>query len=179
MPRRRWENWVGTASCNASVERPANVRELQEILRWASGSEERVRIRAAGAGYSTAPLVPTDGVIVDMRGFRDIRLVEEDPSPADAAPTPRKNRILEVGSGVTIEGLDRFARARELTLGSPPLCLGPTVGGAVAVGCHGTGIATGNFCDQIREIHLVRADGEEATLKHGSPEFPAAMVSLG
>lgn len=184
MPRQRWENWVGTASCKCSVKKPADVGELQEILRWASGSEERVRVRAAGAGYSTSPLVPTDGVIVDMRAFRDIRLVEE-PSPAEAAisresaPASRRNRILEVGSGATIEELDRFARAHDLTLVSPPLFLGPTVGGAVAVGCHGTGIATGNFCDQIREIRIVRADGEEVTIKHGSPEFPAALVSLG
>lgn len=181
MARRLWRNWADTQRCTCDVEEPASVPELQEILRRATGSG--MRVRATGGGYSWSPLVPTDGVIVDMRRFQRIQLLDESPGQSDASFQPGaaagKTRILEVGAGVTIGALDRFARARGLTLVSPPLFLGPTVGGAVAVGCHGTGFATGNFCDQLHEIRLVCADGGERTVGRGAPEFPAAMVALG
>jgi FAD/FMN-containing dehydrogenase len=183
MPRRLWQNWAKTLRCTCEVEKPASVPELQEIVRRATGSGKRLkRVRASGGRYSWSPLVPTDGVIVDMRRFRKIELLDESPARTAACPTDsaaRRTRILEVGAGVTIGALDRFARAKRLTLVSPPLFLGPTVGGAVAVGCHGTGFATGNFCDQLHEIRLVGADGEERTVKRGEPAFPAAMVALG
>jgi len=122
-------------------------------------------------------------VIVDMRGFGKIELLDEPPRQSAAScadgPEAGKTRILEVGAGVTIGELDRFAQAKKLTLVSPPLFLGPTVGGAVAVGCHGTGLTTGNFCDQLHEIRLVCADGRERTVGRGAREFPAAMVALG
>jgi FAD/FMN-containing dehydrogenase len=174
MARRLWQNWAKTLHCTCDVENPANVAELQEIVRRATDKGKRVR--ATGGGYSWSPLVPTDGVIVDMRRFQKIELLRESPGQSAAAG---KTRIIEVGAGVTIGELDRFARAKSLTLVSPPLFLGPTVGGAVAVGCHGTGMTTGNFCDQLHEIRLVCADGRERTVGRGAREFPAAMVALG
>lgn len=177
MAGQLWRNWADTQSCICKIEHPASVPDVQEIVRRAK--DEGKHIRATGGGYSWSPLVPTDGtdgVIVDMLRFQKIQLLDESPGQSAAAG---KTRIVEVGAGVTIGALDRFVRARGFTLVSPPLFLGPTIGGAVAVGCHGTGSATGNFCDQLHEIRFVCADGRERAVARGEPEFPAAMVALG
>src|SRR5262245_19578730 len=125
MPRRRWKNWAGNQTCVWKVQKPAGLDELRNIVIRAAG--EGKRVRALGGGFSWSKLVPTSGVIVDMRCFDEIRRLDGSSSAGSEA----KGTILEVGAGVTIQELDRFARANYLTLVSPPLYPRPTIGGAV------------------------------------------------
>jgi FAD/FMN-containing dehydrogenase len=171
LPKREWKNWMENQRCEAERVRPTNLEELKTAVREAAARGDR--IRAAGGGYSWAPLVPTGGTVIDMRGLRKVHPIVANP---ESGP-PR----ITVEAGATIEQLDSFVRDQEggFTLKSPTMFPKPTIGGVVATGSHGVGSDAGNFSDHILEMMLVRADGSVRMLSRGDADFPAAQVALG
>jgi L-gulonolactone oxidase len=162
-----WTNWLGERGCNCELAEPRNLRELEEVVKRSVGSGKR--IRATGNGYSWSPLVQNEGgVIVSMKGLARA-LDEQHPEPG----------VLHVQTGMTIEALNELAAARGYTLLTPPLFPKPTVGGVIATGSHGMDSTVGNFCDHIRELQIVRANGSVDTVNRGSPSFLAEIVALG
>lgn len=160
----QWTNWAQNRSCECKIEEPRSVEDLQAVVERAARAGKK--IRAAGAGYSWSPLVPNDGVVVSMKALD--------------RPLPNfESGVLEVECGMTIEALSALAAARGYTLVSPPLFPQPTVGGVIATGSHGMDSTVGNFCDQIRELTIVRADGSLETVRRRDDSFPAEIVALG
>lgn len=161
----RWTNWAQNRSCECEVAEPRSVDELQAVVERAARAGKKVR--AAGGGYSWSPLVPNDGVVVSMKALNG----------------PRENfepGVLHVECGMRIEKLNALAAARGCTLISPPLFPQPTVGGVIATGSHGMDSTVGNFCDQIRELEIVRANGDLETVRRGrDASFAAEIVALG
>jgi L-gulonolactone oxidase len=182
-----WKNWVGNQRSDAAVVAPrtleklieAVVRDPHEQPAPAGGGDSGEapasrRIRAAGGGYSWSPLVPDSGLIIDCQHLD--RELNADKNPPN---------IIEVECGMTIETLTEKVRKRgmstghPMTLVSPTLFPRPTVGGAIAPGCHGTGSGTGGFADQIVEMTIVKADGSVETIDSNHADMPAARVALG
>jgi L-gulono-1,4-lactone dehydrogenase len=62
---------------------------------------------------------------------------------------------------------------------SPTLFPEPTIGGAVAVGAHGTDFANGGIQDHVVEMKIVDATGTARTVKLSDPDIDAAKVALG
>jgi L-gulonolactone oxidase len=67
--------------------------------------------------------------------------------------------FIRVEAGVSIENLSRYAGEASLTLVSTTVIPFVLVGGAIANGCHGTGVHHPHFTDLVRELELVDADG--------------------
>jgi hypothetical protein len=165
MTQYGWENWAQTESCSdCVVVEPKTLEELQKIIRKAAG--EKKRIRASGGKYSWAPLVPNCDVIISMVAFKKIEI-------------DRRGLSVRVQSGATIEELTERTCDAGVTLISPTLFPLPTIGGVVATGSHGTGMNTGNFCDQILEIEIVNYLGEHSRIGRNHKDFHALQVSLG
>ena len=176
MSKPTWRNWAGNQHSNASVLHPKDLDALREaVVAAARPTPERPqpRIRAAGGSYSWAPLVTTDDTIIVMEKLD--RLLELD--------VPNCSVVVE--AGMTIAALDQIARENGLTLITPTLFPLPTVGGAIAAGCHGTSSTAGSFSDDVLELTIVRADGKLKTVRMDDPDDPhsrnfrAAQVALG
>ncbi len=170
---REWHNWVGNQRARVELRQPSNEEELCAAVRAASRSGRR--IRPAGASYSWSPLIPIhDGMVIDLRRMKGVHSIDIDA------------KTIEVDAGMDIKELNRRVTEHGLTLVTPPLFPGPTVGGAVATGSHGTAFASGNFSDDVIEMTIVDHEGNPRVVRRpdgsdpkAEDEFRAAQVSLG
>ena len=98
-----WRNWAGTHACvPVAIERPKSAREVAGAVRRAA--EAGRTVRAAGAGHSFSPCVPTDGTLVDLA--RLDRVLD-----ADAAAG-----LVKVEAGITLAALNAGLREHGLAL---------------------------------------------------------------
>ena len=165
MGRERWTNWAGNLHCSCDVVAPRTLEELCEVVKRASRSDGRVR--ATGRSYSWSPLVPNDHTIVRMDRLDRVLHFDEHAG------------TVEVESGVTVKALTSAAAERGLTIVTPTLYPEPTIGGAIAVGAHGTDFTIGGMEDRVVEMKIVDADGNVRTIRENDPDMGAANVALG
>jgi L-gulono-1,4-lactone dehydrogenase len=167
--RRKWQNWIGSQRCTADICSPKTLAELRAAVRATATppAKPEEATRMTGKSYAWDALVPTAGTLV--RTDKLHRLLD-----VDAA-----QQTLTVESGMTIGELIRHARAHGLTVRSSPIFADISVGGAVSVGAHGTGQRYSTIADDVVELTLITAGGEERTIRRDDPEFAAAGVSLG
>ncbi|TAL25640.1 MAG: FAD-binding protein [Frankiales bacterium] len=163
-----WRNWAGNqAMTPASVEHPASVDEVVQVVKDAGAAGRRVK--AIGSGHSFTAIGLTDGVLVHLD--RLDRLVDADPvtgrvTVQGGLPLHRLNALLaERGMGLTNMG--------DIDV--------QTVTGALSTGTHGTGRDSGALATQVVALELVLADGTVlACSADDNPDvFAVARVSLG
>jgi hypothetical protein len=90
-----------------------------------------------------------------------------------------QKRTIEVECGMRIKKLTSTAAEHGMTVASPTLFPEPTIGGAIAVGAHGTDFAIGGIQDRILEMTFVDAKGEVRVVRSEDPDICAAKVALG
>ncbi len=163
-----WVNW-----CGRHRARPAALRFVRSeedaaaVVREAAGSGRELRV--AGAGHSHAPLVPTDGVVVDTSGL------------AGVIDTDRERRRAWVWAGTPIHALGRPLHDAGLALVSQGDIDRQTLAGAVSTGTHGSGAALPNLSAAVTGARLVLASGETVECRAGERDelFQAARLGLG
>lgn len=166
IPRYHWHNWNDNLRCTADLYRPRGLHELRDAVRRAA---RHGRIRPLGASCSWSPLVPTSGSLIDLSQLRGMYETSHDGAPA-----------VRVEAGATVRDLVRFTRARGLTLISPTIYQDISIGGAIAVAAHGTGLRTSTMSDEVVAMTLVDARGDLHHLSAADGElFDAARCSLG
>jgi hypothetical protein len=108
--------------------------------------------------------------LIDMRAFNRIRAFDASGDP----PT------VTVESGTMLRTLVDFLGSHGLVLRSPPVYRDLSVGGAIATGSHGTGLASGGLSDDVIAMTIVTADGDVLRLDESAGAlFFAAQVGLG
>jgi L-gulono-1,4-lactone dehydrogenase len=165
MGRERWRNWARNLDCSCDVVTPGSLEELCAVVKRVSGSGRR--LRAAGGSYSWAPLVPNGDTIVRMHQLDRVRHFDEQAG------------TVEVECGIRVKELTRQAAAHGLTVVTPTLFPKPTIGGAIAVGAHGTDFHNGGIEDRIVEMKIVDAAGNLRSVGRDDPDMGAAKVALG
>ena len=162
-----WRNWAGTQACvPVAIERPKSAREVAAAVRRAA--EAGRVVRAAGAGHSFSPCVPTEGTLVDL-GRLD-RILD-----ADAA-----SGLVKVEAGITLAALNRGLQERGLALPNVGDIDAQRLAGALATGTHGTGARLPNLSAQVEGLELVDGRGERRTLTARDGDLlRAARVGLG
>jgi FAD/FMN-containing dehydrogenase len=165
MALQQWKNWAGNLSVSCNVVRPRSLDELCEVVRRVAASGGR--LRAAGGSYSWAPLVLNKDTIVRMDQFDRLLRIDE------------QTGTVEVECGMRIGALTRTAAAHGMMVVSPTLFPEPTIGGAVAVGAHGTDFANGGIVDRILEMKIVDAEGTVRVVSLEDADIWAAKVALG
>src|SRR5918994_4530934 len=149
-----WSNWAGTHTCvPVAIERPKSAREVGGAVRRAA--EAGRTVRAAGAGHSFSPCVPTDGTLVRLD--RLDRILDADPAGG----------LIKVEAGITLAALNRGLNARGLALPNLGDIDAQSLAGALATGTHGTGTRLQNLSAQVEELELVTGDGTTRTLGGG------------
>jgi FAD/FMN-containing dehydrogenase len=165
-----WVNWSGTARTDHTDLRfVRSVGDLQATVAQAAAQGRRVR--AAGAGHSHFPLVPTDDVVVELSGLCGVI------DARTAGPTP----VAVVRSGTPIATLGRTLHDAGVGLANQGDIDRQTVAGATATGTHGTGRTLRNLSASVIGLTVVTATGELARFAPDdhAGTFAAARLGLG
>lgn len=161
-----WTNWSGGQECRpAATARPLDEGGLAAVVRRAG--ERGQTVRPLGSGHSFSALAATDGVHLDLSAFSGITAV---------GGTPGRSTV-RVRSGTTLAELHEELASRELTLAVPLELDAPTVGGALAVGMHGSSPTVGSLSDAVVAMRIV--DGRGRVRDVDARELDAARTSLG
>jgi FAD/FMN-containing dehydrogenase len=163
-----WSNWSGSLRFDpAHVAEPSDEEELAALIRRIADGGGKVRI--AGAGHSSSPLVRTDGTLVSLRRFQGV--TEADPVQCTAT----------CGAGMVIKDLGQALFETGLAMHNTGDVDVQTLAGAVATGTHGTGRLLRNLATLLDGATLVTADGaiREVRGSTDSELLRALRVSLG
>lgn len=162
-----WTNWYRNVRCRPQVvERPGSEDEVRDAVRRASVAGLGVRV--AGAGHSNVPLVPTDGMLLDLGGLHGLVAVDRD------------RRQATVRAGTPIADLGPLLWEHGLALRNQGDIDSQRIAGAVATGTHGTGRELGSLSGAVAGARIVVADGDVVDAGPGDPDLlRAARTSLG
>lgn len=87
--------------------------------------------------------------------------------------------LVTVEAGMTLAELNAEVAPRGLALPILGSITAQTVAGAISTATHGGSLHHGSLSDCVEAIRIVKADGTVVQLDRASPEFPAAVVSMG
>ena len=157
------KNWAGNLDyAAASVERPASVEELSELVASAP------RIKALGSRHCFTDVADTAGVQVLL-----------DRLPGEVALDSDRG-VVRVPAGLSYGELARSIERSGFALHNMASLPHISVAGAVQTGTHGWGVANPGLASAVTAIELVRASGEAERLEEADgEEFFASVVGLG
>ena len=162
-----WSNWMGNHT--ARPEDVVSPRNLDEVVAAVTTARTRhQRIRVLGAGFAWSPLVPLDGWFLSTKRLCAVRHID------------RERHRITVETGMLLRELVDVAARNGMSVRSPSMFLGLSVGGLIATGSHGTGRNAATFGDSVVGFELVKADGTVVRVDSpGSDLWRAVITSLG
>lgn len=163
-----WRSWGGNLTADPTVRvRPTTSDEVLRVL--SEAQEHGLSLRTAGSGHSCAPLVPTEGVLLDTSALKGLVSVDED------------HQRVTVFAGTTLQELNLVLEQHGLALANLPDSSHMSVGGALATGTHGTGLGQPSLGGQVIGLSLATPTGEliSCSETHRPDLFDAARVHLG
>ena len=176
----RWRNWFGNLKHTVDLYQPSTLDELRLAVKKAAA---KGKVRAVGNSYAWSPLVPVDGSLVSLEKLRGVEVLERGATySASGAPSLRRGPTprIRVECGWPIERLVAYTGGHDLTLITPTIFQELALGGALAVGAHGTGLEWSTMSDAVAAMRIVNADGELIELDESDGDlFDAARVALG
>ncbi len=163
-----WRNWSGKLT--AEPWRLHSLRSESDAVALAVASAAGGRtVRAVGAAHSHMPLIPNDGLIVDVSGLTGV--IETDVEAATA----------EVWAGTPIYALGLPLQEAGLGLANQGDIDRQAISGAVATGTHGTGETLTNLSAMVAGATIATSTGDLVKCDAlTEPEvFRAAQLHLG
>ncbi|MFS4108765.1 cholesterol oxidase substrate-binding domain-containing protein [Streptomyces sp. PD-S100-1] len=191
--QRVYENWAGEIRTDQLWTcAPRSPEEALAVVNWAHGAGWTVR--AQGRRHGWAPLTVADGtpaatrvVLLDTTAHLTAMSLEEPAADGTAA--------VRVQSGASLETLLAFAGARGYGVASAPAPGDLSVGGALAIGAHGTAVPAvgeqpppgqgyGSLSNLVTELTAVVWDSAAGryvlrTVGRGEPDCAALLTHLG
>jgi FAD/FMN-containing dehydrogenase len=148
-----------------AVAVPADIVDVQTLVRWARDTQTPLIPRGSGSGMAGGAI--GDGVIVDLSRLRDISTVNA------------QARTITVGPGITWKEVETAARSAGLRFPPDPssgaFC---TVGGMVSTNASGAhSLKYGATRQWVVALDCVFDDGSRATLRRG--EHVTGVPALG
>ena len=171
----RWRNWEGNQECTAEICHASGVDDLKAVIRKAAAERKTIRVAGGGGGqagaasFSVSPIVKNEGgIIVKLENLNNGYVHDDD-----------SGRVT-VQAGMTIAELEDLTAKNHLSFEAMPVPPFVEVGGAVALGCHGSGFNHGTLSDQVVGMELVTADGSLERISQDEVDLMrAARVNLG
>jgi FAD/FMN-containing dehydrogenase len=163
-----WSNWSGRHTA-----RPEDLHFLRSepdaAALAASVAASGGSLRAAGAGHSHAPLVPTEGTIADISGLAGVIDIDT------------MSREAWVYAGTPIHALGRALHDQGLALHNQGDIDRQAIAGATATGTHGTGATLANLSSAVTGMRIALANGAlvDCDLHANADLWRAARLHLG
>jgi FAD/FMN-containing dehydrogenase len=164
----RWSNWSGRVEASpADVVRVADEADVVAAVERAAAAGRTLRVQ--GTGHSHAPLVATDGVVIETDGLSGVVAVD------------RERMEARLRGGTKIWQLGEPLRREGVALLNQGDIDRQAIAGAAATGTHGTGVSLQSFSAAVRGARIVLADGSvvECDAGHEPETWQAARLSLG
>ncbi|HEV7185326.1 MAG: FAD-binding protein [Actinomycetales bacterium] len=162
----KWENWAGTETCRPeAIVKVTSVDQVCEIV--SDATRRGITVRPVGSGHSFAPLVPTDGIILDLSALSGIESIDTD---AGQATVKAGTRISALGEPLWDAGL---------TLHNQGAIDAQTIAGAISTSTHGSGLGLKMMSGCVVGAEVVTAAGELVKLGHDDPRLAALRASVG
>lgn len=171
--KKRVKNWSGEISQVGYFYIPRNVEELLFIVNWSYLNDKKVRVVGYGHNFSALNFSSFDKysyVFISLARLSDLSI-------------DTRLRVT-AGTGISIEKLASSLAAKGLTLPCFPAIGEVSLGGALAVGAHGTGKSTGTMSNLVLSLTAVVWDADEGryvlkTFEKDSSGFTSFLVNLG
>jgi FAD/FMN-containing dehydrogenase len=161
-------NWSGDIRFTPlRVENPTDEQSLLRLIHHAR--QDKLTVRALGAGHSCAPLVETPQMIITTDHFKGMH-------HGDA-----NNSLVTLGAGMTIEEVGESLFAVGLGMENTGHINKQVLAGAISTGTHGAGKTLTNLSGQVHGVKMVTGTGEvkSYTQAHDPQMMQALRVSLG
>jgi len=128
------------------IVRITTVQDIQNALQFAR--DHQLKVTAAGSRHSMGGhTFVKDGLVLDMRGFNQVRLDKE-------------HKILNVQTGATWKQLQLFLDAQGLSVKAMQSINIFTVGGTLSVNAHGIAHDPGQVAPTVRSFRILLSSGE-------------------
>jgi FAD/FMN-containing dehydrogenase len=161
-----WSNWAGTQECQPeAVVKAVSLEHVSEIV--ADATERGISVRAVGTGHSFAPLVPTEGIVLDISAISGI--VDIDQTAAQA----------RIKAGTVISAIGEPLWDAGLSLKNQGAIDLQTIAGAVSTSTHGSGLQLTAMSGAVVGAELITASGELERIGPDDPRLPALRASMG
>ena len=161
-----WRNWAGTEHCEPeAIISAESVDHVSEVV--ADAAKRGVTVRPVGSAHSYAPLVPTDGIILDISALSGIVSIDE------------ASARVRVRGGTPIRALGEPLWEAGLTLSNQGSIDTQTIAGAISTSTHGAGIGLKMMSASVVAAEVVTASGELETFGPDDPRLPALRASMG
>ena len=159
----QWVNWVGNQTCEpVRIETATDAEQISEAIVRAQAAKQV--IRTYGTGHSFAPIVSTDGVLLDTKSLRGI--VNIDPV-AKTVTAKAQTPISDLGAPLLDAGL---ALKNQGDIDTQTLI------GAISTATHGSGLAFRSFSGEMVGCQLI--DGEGNLRQYSLAEHPDMFHGL-
>lgn len=167
VPEGGWRNWArNVVATPARMVRPSSEGELLQAVRAALS--DGLSIRVTGSGHSFSPLVPTDGLLLDLSLLNGVTGIDGE---------RRRVRLL---AGTRIKDLYEPLWEQGLALKNQGDIDHQALVGAVSTATHGSGIGLGSFSSALRWARFIDGTGQVQEIGEDSPrELHALATSLG
>lgn len=181
-----WHNWGQNLTANPEfLCAPQTKVELTTIVQNAISGKKKIRV--LGGGYSWTPVVPTDDFMIDMSKFKQILSVDSTKNQVTVEAGMRVGDLSLALAGEQFDLDDKpippvVGLNNKLSFETETVIPWITVGGAVALGCHGTGYNMGTYSDLVVAMEVLLADGTWHTFSaetDGQAMMNAMCVNLG
>jgi FAD/FMN-containing dehydrogenase len=163
-----FKNWSGSMVFTpGEVCTPESEEQVCELVKKANSEGKKIRV--AGAGHSSSPLVRTSNYLLSLKHFRGV----EDPDLDNHRAT------VPVGMTVKEAGKDLFRYGLAMhNTGDVDV---QTLAGAIGTGTHGTGVELPNLSAMLHGVRMVNGKGEIVELsRDADPETMRALqISMG
>ncbi len=138
---------------NVVVVKPANPKEISEILKLANKEKTPVYPRGGGTGLVGAAVPTKDGIVLSLE--RLDKVIEVD----------KENMMVVAEAGVTLEHLLKSVEASDLLFPPHPGDEGAQVGGMIACNAGGTrAVKYGVVRNYVKGLEVVLPTGEIVTM---------------
>lgn len=163
-----WTNWSGSLKFKpAAILQPHHEEELAAMVQQAHA--RGVKVRVAGAGHSSSPLVKTNETLFRLDRFKGIVSVDHQAQTAT------------LRTGMTVHEANSALQEINLALFNTGDVDVQMLAGAIATGTHGSGRQLQNLSSMLTGVRLINNKGEiESYTEMEHPErMKALRVSLG
>jgi len=163
-----WVNWSGSLKFKpGEFLQPGSEDELSQII--SRCSREGRKLRVAGAGHSSSPLVETSDVLIRLSNFQGV--IAHD----------HKSGLATLRAGMKVGDANDALEKLGLALFNTGDVDVQMLAGAISTGTHGTGRKLQNLSSMLVGVRLIDVRGEVRTFTQSEePDLMRALsVSLG
>ncbi len=146
---------------------PKSLEELKQIVKTAKEGKKQISIIGAGMSQGTQTIPQRDdAIVIDLKNFQKMQLSSD-------------QTLLDVQAGATWEEVQIYLNNRGKSILVKQASDIFTIGGSIAINCHGWQHECGSIASTIEELQVINSDGELEIVKKDQEKFGNYIGTLG